>query len=179
MSLIASKLVCVMICIRIALMWICCNWSEWFFSHDVVEVFLGDFTAVGGSPLEHFLELLQAHVFSQLLSHSLDIVHVNSSTSVIIEQVEYFVDALLSRSNRYFAFFVSEFGSDGINEFLEINLAAFAFQFGDHVVDGGVLALESQALHGCLQFSAWIWNYFGSILPLPSVSKRLKASLSS
>ena len=53
--------------------------SEGLLGHDVVEVLPGDLTAIGGSPLQHLLQLLDVHGFSQLLGHSADIVGVNDA----------------------------------------------------------------------------------------------------
>ena len=52
----------------------------------------------------------------------------------------------------YPGFLVSEAGSDAVEELLEVDLAAEGLEVGDHVEDGGVLALEAEALHGGLEF---------------------------
>lgn len=53
----------------------------------------------------------------------------------------------------YATFLVSEFRSDAIKEFFKVDLTAEGFQVGDHVEDGGVLALEAQTLHGGFEFT--------------------------
>ena len=53
----------------------------------------------------------------------------------------------------YPAFLVAQLGGDAVEELLEIHFAPQGLEFGDHVEDGGVLALEAQALHGGLEFA--------------------------
>ena len=46
--------------------------------------------------LEHLDQLLLTHSLPQLLSHSLDVVNIDETGSIIVEQVEDLVDAALS-----------------------------------------------------------------------------------
>lgn len=69
--------------------------SEGFFGHDVVEIFSADLSSVGGGSLEHFFEFSNVHGLSQLLCDSLDVIDVDESSLIIVEQVEYFIDTVL------------------------------------------------------------------------------------
>jgi len=69
--------------------------SEGLLGHDVVEILPGDLPAVGSSPLEHLLKLLHIHGLAQLLGHPADVVGVDVARVVVVEQVEYFVYAVL------------------------------------------------------------------------------------
>ncbi len=55
----------------------------------------------------------------------------------------------------YSSVLVAEFGGDAIQKLLEVDLAAKTLELCDHVEDGGVLALEAEALHGRLQLP-WV-----------------------
>ena len=50
--------------------------SKALLGHDVVEVFPGDFPAVAGGALEHFLEFLGVHGLAELLGHPADVAGV-------------------------------------------------------------------------------------------------------
>ena len=70
--------------------------SEGLFGHDVVEVLSTDFSAIGGSSLEHFFEFRHVHGLAEFLGHSLDVINVDEPSSVVIEQVEDFIDTVLN-----------------------------------------------------------------------------------
>ena len=67
--------------------------SEGLLGHNVVEVLSGNVLAVGGGSLEHVLELLDAHGLSELLRDSLQVVEVDQTASVVIEEIENLIDS--------------------------------------------------------------------------------------
>lgn len=147
--------------------------SKCFFGHNVIEIFTTDFPTISRGSLQHFLQFWDIHGFSELLGHPSDVVNVDVATSIIIKQIEDTVNSIS-------ALFISKFGGDGIQELLEINLAPFTFKIGDHIEYCGVFSLESKTLHSRFEFPRInLVMYLGSILPVASVSNKLKASLSS
>lgn len=119
--------------------------SEYFLSHYIVEVFASDLLAVAAGPLEHFLEFFETHGLPEFLGDSLEVVHVDALAHVVVEEVEDLVDAVLG-------LLVAELVGDGVQELLEVDFAVEVLEFGDHLVDGGVLVLEAQGLHGGAEF---------------------------
>lgn len=71
--------------------------SDWFLSHDVIEVFSWDFPSITGSSLKHFFKLIGVHSFSKFFSYSSDVVEIDCSSSVIIKQVENSIDSSLNK----------------------------------------------------------------------------------
>ena len=71
--------------------------SEGLLGHDVVEILSSDLAAVGGCPLEHFLEFLDVHGFSEFLGHPADVVGVDGAGVVVVEEVKDLIDAVLHR----------------------------------------------------------------------------------
>jgi hypothetical protein len=69
--------------------------SESLFSHDVVKIFSGDFSAVSGCSLEHFFELSTVHCLSEFLCDSFDVINIDEACFVVIEQVKNFIDTVL------------------------------------------------------------------------------------
>lgn len=63
--------------------------------HDVVEILPWDLASIGGGSLQHFFELLDVHGLPKLFGHSFDVAGVDKSTVVVIEEVEYFINARL------------------------------------------------------------------------------------
>ena len=55
--------------------------------------------------------------------------------------------------NPYPGFLVAEAGGDAVQELFKVHLPAESLEVGDHVEDGWVLALKTQALHGAFQLS--------------------------
>lgn len=77
-------------------------------------------------------------------------------------------------------FLITKFGCNSIQELIKVNLSAFTLEVSNHVVDGWVLWFKTKTLHGRFKLSTIeLLNYLGSILPVASVSNKLKASLSS
>jgi hypothetical protein len=74
--------------------------SKGLFGHDIIEIFSGNFSSVGGGSLEHFLQLSDTHSLAQLLGNSLDIVYIDESSLIIIKKVENLVDTILYRTNK-------------------------------------------------------------------------------
>lgn len=72
--------------------------SEGFLCHYVIKVFPCYLAAVACCPLQHLLELLDAHSLSQLLRHTLYIIHIYRSSFVIVEKIENFVDSSLNNN---------------------------------------------------------------------------------
>jgi hypothetical protein len=46
--------------------------------------------------LEHFFEFRDVHGLAQFFGHSFDVINVDEAGSVVIEQVEDFIDAVLN-----------------------------------------------------------------------------------
>ncbi len=70
--------------------------SEGFLGHDVVEILTGNLSTVRCSSLKHFLKLLDVHCFSEFLSDAADIVGVDCSGVIVIEEIKDLVDSGLS-----------------------------------------------------------------------------------
>ena len=70
--------------------------SKGFFCHDVIEILSWNLSAIGCGTLKHFFELLDVHGFAQLLSYSTDVIGVDGTSVVIVEEIENFVDAVLN-----------------------------------------------------------------------------------
>lgn len=77
-------------------------YNEWrskgFFRHNVVEVLSWDLSSVWCSTLQHLLQLLDIHGFSQLLGDSFNIIWVYWACVVVVEKIENLVDAVLSHN---------------------------------------------------------------------------------
>jgi hypothetical protein len=73
-----------------------CTSSEGLLRHYVVEVFARNLLIVRRGTIQHLDQLLLAHRLAQLLRHSFDIVYVDEAGTIVIKQVEYFVNAVLS-----------------------------------------------------------------------------------
>lgn len=82
--------------------------SESLLGHYVVEVLARDFLVVGASPFKHLDELLLVHGLAELLSNSLDVVNVDESASIVVEQIEDLVDAGLNQIAKYLCLLVAK-----------------------------------------------------------------------
>lgn len=69
--------------------------SNGFFSHNVVEILSSDLSTIACCSLKHFLQLSSVHGFTELLSNSFNIGKVDTSSAVIVEQVENAVNTSL------------------------------------------------------------------------------------
>ena len=69
--------------------------SKSLFAHDFIEIISGNFSSVGSSSLKHFLQFIDTHGLAQLLGNSLDIVYIDESCLIIIEQVKNLVNTIL------------------------------------------------------------------------------------
>ena len=65
-------------------------------SHDIVKIISRNVLVIGSSSFQHFKEFLMTHGFSELLGDSLDAVNVNHSGIIGVEEVKYFIDAVLN-----------------------------------------------------------------------------------
>lgn len=72
--------------------------SEGLLGHDVVEVLARNLTTIRSCTLKHFLKLLHIHSLAKLLSNSTNVVGVDYSCMIIVEQVENFINAILNRT---------------------------------------------------------------------------------
>ena len=70
-------------------------WSECFFGHDAVEIFTGDLSSVTCCSLKHFFEFLDVHGLAEFFGNSTNIVRVDDSGVVVVEEVKDLVDAIL------------------------------------------------------------------------------------
>ena len=146
--------------------------SEGFLGHNVVEVFSGDLPAVGGSPLEHLLQLLDIHGLAQLFGHPPDVVGVDEAAVIVVEEIEYFINAVLSNPR---------YTLDSLSPSLLVMPSKNSSKSTSRPspsssaimlkIVGFLLSKPSDCMAD--------FNSRGSILPVASVSKRLKASLSS
>ena len=69
--------------------------SESLFGHDIVEIISGNFSSVIGSSLQHLLQLGCIHSLTQFFSDSFDIVNIDKSSFIIIEQIKDFINTVL------------------------------------------------------------------------------------
>lgn len=53
----------------------------------------------------------------------------------------------------YSGLFIAQFGSNAVEELLEVDFTAEWFQLCNHVEDGWVFAFESKTLHGGFEFT--------------------------
>lgn len=70
--------------------------SEGLLGHYVIEVLPANLTPVRSRSLQHLLQLLDIHRLAQLFRHPLDIVGVDHSGVVVVEEVEDLIDAVLN-----------------------------------------------------------------------------------
>jgi len=70
--------------------------SEGFLGHNVIEIFTGDLSSICRGSLKHFLQLLNIHCLTKFFGHSPDVSRVDMSTMIIVEEFEYFINAILS-----------------------------------------------------------------------------------
>ena len=156
---------------------------EGLLSHDVVEVVSGDLLiAVGISAFDHLLEFLFRDVFPKLFGHSSQVLDADESRVLLVEESE----DLGSSSTRLLALFMSSRVS--------LSLMRAVIMFRNSLIR--YLPAYSKSIEPLLFLSRseiiWkiVWflasnprlcmaafNSLGSIVPLPSVSKRSKASL--
>ena len=146
--------------------------SEGFLGHNVVEIFTGDLSAIGSCPLEHLLQLLHVHGLTQLLGHSPDVVGVDVAAVIVVEQVEYFINAVLSNPR---------YTLDSLSPSLLVMPSKNSSKSTSRPSPSSsaiMLKMVGFLLSKPRDCMA-DFNSRGSILPVASVSKRLKASLSS
>lgn len=117
--------------------------SEGLLGHDVIEVIhRHNLVVVGVSSLDHLLQFLVGHGLAELAGHAAEVLEGDSVGAIVVEQLEHLVDVLTG-------ILVAHAGRHHVQELLEVNVARFVLvQVGDHLVDGLVLGLEAQALHG-------------------------------
>jgi hypothetical protein len=114
-------------------------------SHDVVEVLSSHKSVVVQIGLgENVLNLVFSQVLSQFLSDLLQLQSGESSSSVNVEGLEYFLDFGS-------AFFVTELGGGKSQELGEIYTSRLVvIEFGEDLIYEFVLSSESKALEGSL-----------------------------
>ena len=124
-----------------------CGFSgEGLLRHDEVEVIEANLLAVAGGTLEHFLEFIRTHGLAELLGHAAEVVNVDGSRAVVVEQIE---DA----SDSVFRLLVAQFSGYRIEEVVEVDARRIlrSVQVGNHLEDDGVLIFEAEAVHGSFQ----------------------------
>ena len=148
------------------------NGSEGLLGHDVVEILSGDFPAVGGSSLQHFLQFLDVHGFSEFLGDAANVVGVDAASVVVVEEVEDLVDSVLHEK---WSTLLS------LSPSLEVMPSRNSSKSTSRPRDSSsaiMLKIVGFLLSKPRLCMADLSSR-GSILPVASVSNRLKASLSS
>jgi len=122
--------------------------------------------------LKHFFEFLYVHGFSQLLGNSSNVVGVDRTGFVVVEQVEYFIDAAL---DSYM------FTRDSLSPRREVMPSRNSSKSISRPRDSSSAIMLKMVgfLDSKPRLCMADLSYLGSILPVASVSNRLKASLSS
>ena len=153
--------------------------SEGLLGHDIVKVLTAYFSSIRRSPLQHFLQLLNAHSFTKFFGHPLYVGHVDATTLVIVKQLKYFVDSVLNRSiltllslSPSFDVIASRNSSKSISRPSASNSVIMLKIVGFFASNPRLCMADFSSL-------GHKYRYLGSIFPVASVSKRLKASLSS
>ena len=146
--------------------------SKCFLGHDVIKIFSGYLSAVGGCSLEHFLEFLDVHGLSQLFGNSADVIRVDCSSVVVIKKVENFIDAVLN--NKYFTLDYLSPSFEVIPSMNSSKSTSLPKLSRSEIILKMVGFLDSNPRLCIADLS-----YRGSIFPVASVSNRLKAYLSS
>ena len=120
--------------------------GEGLLRHDEVEVIEANLLAVAGGTLEHFLEFIRTHGLAELLGHAAEVVNVDGSRAVVVEQIEDACDSV-------FRLLVAQFGGYRIEEVVEVDARRIlrSVEVSDHLEDDGVLIFEAEAVHGSLQ----------------------------
>jgi len=146
--------------------------SEALLGHDVIEILTGYLPAIGCSPLQHFLQLLNIHSLSKLLRNTTNIVGVDRSSVVVIEKVENLIDSVLHHKN---------FTLLSLSPNFEVIPSRNSSKSTSRPSDSSSLIMlkivgffDSKPRLCMADLSSR-----GSILPVASVSNKLKASLSS
>ena len=121
--------------------------SSSLFGDEVVEFLLGDDTVtIGVSSLDHFLEDVVVGELSKVLGDFSEVLEGNEAGFLGVEGDEdlvHFVSALV----------VGGPSGHHVEELGELNLsAAVAVEFGDHLIDGLGLGLDSEGVDGNFQF---------------------------
>lgn len=129
--------------------------------------------------MKHLFKLLNIHGLSELLRHSPDVVCVDGSGFIVVKEVEDFVDAVLCK-----------FGNtlDSLSPSLEVMASKNSSKsisrpsLSSSVIMLKIVGFFDSKPRLCIaDFSSlnrW-YDYLGSILPVASVSNKLKAYLSS
>jgi hypothetical protein len=148
------------------------NHSEGLLGHDVVEVLAGDLPSVRGSPLQHLLQLLNVHSFSELLGDPADVVGVHGAGVVVVEEIKDLVDSILAISRSTLL---------SLSPSLEVMPSRNSSKSTSLPRDSSSAIMLKMVgfLDSKPRLCMADLSSRGSILPVASVSKRLKASRSS
>ena len=147
------------------------NWlSKSFFSHYVVKILSGNFSAIRRSALKHFLQLACVHSFTKFLGYSPDIVDIDEACPVIVKEVKNFIDSVLNKwrfTRVYLSPSLAVIPSRNSSKSIYLPSASRSAIILKMV--GFLVSKPSDCIADL--------SSLGSILPVASVSKRLKASL--
>ena len=146
--------------------------SERFLRHYVIEILAGDLSAVAGRALQHLLEFLDVHGLAQFLGHPADVVGVYQPRVIVVEEVEDLVDAVLCQSILTL---------DSLSPRREVMPSRNSSK-STYLPSPSRSAIMLKMVGFLLskpRLCMALFSYLGSILPVASVSKRLKASRSS
>ncbi len=146
--------------------------SEGFLGHDVIKVLSGDFSSISGGSLQHLLQLGGVHGLTQLFSDSFNIVDIDEACSIVVEQVENLIDAVLNQlisTLDYLSPNRAVMPSKNYSKSISLPSA-----YKSAIILKIVGFLDSKP-----KLCMAAFNSRGSILPVASVSNKLKASLSS
>jgi len=116
-------------------------------SHDAHELVFVDLTVtVSVGFVDHFLDLLVGHVLTKLLGNTTEVMEVNLTSIIIVEESE-------GLHHLFTGVSLGHFLGHHIQEFWEINnTTAIAVGISDHLADLLFLWLETESSHGNFEF---------------------------
>ena len=115
---------------------------------------------------------MDVHGLSQLFGNSTDVIRVDSASVIIIKKIENFIDAILNK--KYFTLDYLSPSFDVIPSINSSKSTSLPKPYSSEIILKMVGFLDSNPRLCIADLS-----YLGSIFPVASVSKRLKASLNS
>ena len=117
------------------------------FSHDSVELIFADLAiTIAVGLIDHLLNFVVSHVFSELLGNALQVLERDFACLIIVEEAE-------SLHHLLFGVALSHLGGHHIQEFVVVDDArAVLVDVSDHLLDLFALGLEAEGTHSDLQF---------------------------
>lgn len=146
--------------------------SESLFGHDAVEIISWKFPSISWCSMQHLLQLGWIHGLSKLLCDSFNIAQIDIPSSIVVEKVKYFIDTILF-NDKLFTF---DYLSPNLEVIPSKNYSksiSLPSAYKSPIMLKMVGFFVSKPKDCMADLSSR-----GSILPVASVSNRLKASLS-